>query len=141
MTFQTKESLVPINQLMLQLQMRIILLHHLSHHLPPQPTRRQYIRLIQTPHFLRRICRHGQMCSKMRYSLNLRAGVRLSIPRLAILLSCFFPLAEIDTAGQFADDGEVDAAAYFGFERGDGDEGIGGEVARAQVAECGEGFA
>ena len=47
----------------------------------------------------------------------------------------FFALAEVDAPGQFADDVEVDAAADVGFEGGDFNEGVGGEVAGAQVSE------
>ena len=69
------------------------------------------------------------MRSEMRYPFYLGAGVRFGIPRKTIFFSGFFALAKIYTAGQLSNDGEVDAAAYFGFERRDGDEGVGGKVA------------
>lgn len=44
-----------VNQMMSELQLRELLLHNLREHLPPQPTRRQHIRLIQTPNRHRRL--------------------------------------------------------------------------------------
>lgn len=69
-----------------------------------------------------------------RHPFNLRPRVRLRVPRVAVAV-IFLTLAEVDAAGEFADDVEVDAAAEVGFERGYADEGVGGEVAGAQVAE------
>ena len=58
---------------------------------------------------------------------------------VAVLLLLPFP--EVDAPCQLADDGEVDPAADMLFERRDGGQGVGGEIAGAQVAEGGEFFA
>lgn len=47
----------------------------------------------------------------------------------------FFALAEVNAASKFANDVEVNAPADIGFEGRDVDEGVGGEIARTQVAE------
>ncbi len=76
-----------------------------------------------------------------RHALDLRSGIRLRVPGVPVIVLLLFPLAKVDATGQLTDYGEVDAAAYVLFERGDGGEGVGGEVARAQVAEGRELFA
>ncbi len=76
-----------------------------------------------------------------RHALNLGPGIRLRVPGVPVIVLLLFPLTKVDAAGQLTDYGEVDAAAYVLFERGDGGEGVGGEVAGAQVAEGGELFA
>ncbi len=47
----------------------------------------------------------------------------------------FLTLTKVNSSCELADDGKVDAAAHVGLERRDFDEGVGGEVAGAQVAE------
>ena len=70
-----------------------------------------------------------------RNPLNLRPGVRLRIPSVAVVVFLLLPLPEVDAPGQLADYCEVDATAYILFERGDGGQGVRGEVAGAEVAE------
>lgn len=76
-----------------------------------------------------------------RHALDLGPGVRLRVPRVPVAVLLLLPLPEVDAPRQLADYGEVDAAADVLFERGDGGQGVRGEVARAQVAECVEFFA
>lgn len=66
-----------------------------------------------------------------RHALNLRPGVRLRVPRVPVVVFLLLPLPEVDAPRQLADDGEVDAPADVLFERGDGGQGVGGEVAGA----------
>ena len=69
-----------------------------------------------------------------RDALNLRPRIRLCVPRVPVVVLLLFPFAKVYAPRQLADDGEVDAAADGFFEGGDGGEGVGGEVARAEVA-------
>ena len=130
-----------IDQMMPKLQLRKLVLHNLANHLPPQPTRSQHVRLVQTPHFLRRLRSHGQMRRQPRHALNLCPGIGFRVPSVPVVVFLLFPLPEVDAPRQLADDGEVDPAADVLFERGDGGQGVGGEVAGAQVAEGVEFFA
>lgn len=125
-----------INQLMLHLQLRELRVHHLLHHPPPQPTRRQHIRLIQAPQRQRRGPLHTQRPRQPRNPLNLRARVRLHIPRIVRRLrSRLLALPKVDPPSQLPHDAEVDALAHGLLERGVLHQGLRGEVARAQVAE------
>ena len=76
-----------------------------------------------------------------RHALNLRPGIGLRVPRVPVIILLLLALPKVDAPRQLADDGEVDAAADGLFERGDGGQGVGGEVAGAQVAEGLELFA
>lgn len=73
-----------------------------------------------------------------RNALNLRSGVGFRVPGVPVAVFLLLALPEVDAPRQLADDGEVDPAADVLFERGDGDQGVGGEVAGAQVAEGAE---
>lgn len=133
-----------VDQLMAHLQRWELLPHHPRHHVPPQARRRQHVRLVQAPHFRGRRLAHGQEAGQPRDALDLRAGVGFRVVRRAVAVGPvggFLARAEVDAARQLAHDGEVDAPAHGLLERGDGDERGGGEGARAQVAERGEGFA
>lgn len=72
------------------------------------------------------------MSSEAGNTLNLRARVDLSIPRNSIT-SILLPFPKVQTTSQLTDDVEVGAAADVSLERGDVDEGVGGEVAGAKV--------
>ena len=74
------------------------------------------------------------------YSFDFGPRVRFRIVRRAITI-VLLALAEVDTAGQFTDDGEVHATADGLFERGAGHETFGCKGAGTEVTECGEGFA
>ena len=76
-----------------------------------------------------------------RHALNLRPGIGFRVPRVPVVLVLLLARPKVDAPRQLADDGEVDAAAYVLFQRGDGGQGVGGEVAGAQVAEGLELFA
>ena len=102
--------------------MRELVLHDFTNNLPPQPTRSQHVRLIQTPHLLWRLRSHSQMRRQSRHALNLRPRIGLRIPGNTVIVLLLFPLPEVNPSGQLADDGEVDPAAYVLFERGDGGE-------------------
>lgn len=121
-----------VNELMLDLQIRELLLERLRHDLAPQTTRSQHIGLIQTPNLLVPTP-PGQEASQPRDALNLLTGVRLRVPGLAGAV-VLLPLAEVDAARELAHDDEVGALADGGLERGVLDEGVRGEEAGAQVA-------
>ena len=129
-----------VNQLVPDLHLRELLSHHLRHNLPPQPTRREDVGLVQTPHGERRVVLQGQVCGETGDALDFGARVRLGVEGVAAAV-VFLALAEVDTAGQFTDDVEVDAAADVGSQGGAFDEGGGGKVAGTQVAEGGHFFA
>ena len=130
-----------INQMMPKLQLWKLVLHHLANNPPPQATGSKYIGLVQTPHFLRRVRGHGQMRRQPRHALNLRPGIRFRVPRVPVVVLLLFALPKVDAPRQLADDGEVDTAAYVLLERGDGGQGVGGEVAGAEVPKGLEFFA
>ena len=54
---------------------------------------------------------------------------------MPITVLLLFPFPKVYAPRQLADDGEVDATADGFFERGDGGEGVGSEVAGTEVAE------
>ena len=124
-----------VNQLVLHLQLRELPRHDVRHHLAPQPTRRQHVRLVQTDDPRRRALGEREMPRHARDALNLHARVRLRVPRLAVLLRRLLALAKVYAAGELAQYGEVDALDDRLFERRGGDEGFRGEEARPQVAE------
>lgn len=74
------------------------------------------------------------------YSFDLRPRIRFRIIRRAITV-VFLALAEVNTASQFTDDGEVNTTADGLFERGAGNEAFGCEGAGTEVAKRGERFA
>jgi hypothetical protein len=122
-----------VNQLVVELELRELLLKHLGDNLPPQPAGRQHVRLVQTPHLGRRVLGQREEPRQARDPLDLGARVGLGVEREArtvVLLA----LAKVDAARQLPDDDEVGAAADLGLERGRVDEGVGGEAAGAQVA-------
>lgn len=117
-----------VNQMMSKLQLRKFIRHDFCNDLPPQPTRRQHVCLVQTPHRKGRVLLERQMRSQPRNSLDLCPRVWLRVPRCSIPV-VLLPLAKVDAPSQLADDVEVRAAADFRLERGDVNEGLGGEVA------------
>lgn len=124
-----------VNELVLDLELGELLGHDLRHGLPPQPARSEDVGLVQAPHGERGVVLHGKVSRETGDALDLRAGVRLRVHGEAAAV-VLLALAEVDPAGQFADDVEVDAAADFGAERRAVDQRRGGEVAGAQVTEC-----
>ena len=77
------------------------------------------------------------MRGEPRDALDLVAVVGLRVAGVAGAV-VFCARAKVDSAGELADEGEAHVAADRLFERGDGDEGGGGEEAGAEVAEGGE---
>ena len=103
---------------MLILELRELRAHNLINNLPPQPTRREHIRLIKTPHLGRRLLLQREMRRQPDNALDLRSRVRLRVERVSAAV-VFLALAEVDAPRQLAHDVEVHAAADFGFEGGD----------------------
>ena len=124
-----------------KLQLWELVLHHLANNPSPQSTGSKNIGLVQAPHFLRRLRSHRQMRGQPRHALNLRPGIRFRVPRVPVVVLLLFALPKVNAPRQLADDGEVDTAAYVLFERGDGGQGVGGEIAGAQVSKGLEFFA
>lgn len=122
-----------VNEVVSELELGELLLHHLRHNLTPQPRRGKNVRLVERPHGQGWVGLHSQVTRETGNTLNLRAGVYLGIPRSSIT-SILLALTKVQTTGQLTDDVEVGAAADIGLERGDLDERVGGEVAGAEVA-------
>lgn len=99
-----------------QLQLGEFVGHDLRNNLAPQPAGREHIGLVQTPHGQRRIILQREMTRKTRDTLNLGARVRFRVESETVAV-VLLALAKVDAARQFADDVEVDVAAYFGLER------------------------
>lgn len=129
-----------VNKLVPNLHLREFLRHNFRHRLAPQPTRREDVGLVQAPHGQRRVVLQGEVCREAGDTLNLDARVRLRVQRVAATV-VLLALAEVDTAGKFSDDVEVDATAHFGAEWGSVDQRGGCEVAGPQVTEGGHFFA
>ena len=82
----------------------------------------------------------GEMAGQTSDTLNLRARVGLGVEREPIT-GVFLTIAEVDTASQFTNDVEVNAAADLGLEWRDVDEGGSSEAAGPEVSECAHFFA
>lgn len=67
----------------------------------------------------------------MSYAFYFSFRVRFGVPSVAIFFGSFFTLAKVYATGQFTNYGEIDAPANVLFERRDGDEAVGSEVAGA----------
>lgn len=74
------------------------------------------------------------MCGKPCDTFDLRARIWLGVQSMTIAV-IFLALAKVYPTRQLPNDGEVDAATDGSLERRDLDEGIGGEVARSEIAE------
>ncbi len=122
-----------VDELVVQLQLRELLLKHLGHDLPPQAAGRQHVGLVQAPDLGGRVVGQGQEARQAGDALDLGARVRLRVHGEAgpVVLGA---LAKVDAARQLADDDKVGAAAHLGLERGAVDERVGREAAGAQVA-------
>lgn len=123
-----------VDKLVLDLEIRELLLERLGHDLSPQAAGRQHVSLVERPHLLVTTASREES-SQTSNSLNLLAGVRLGVPgrtRAVVLLA----LAKVDTTRELADNDDVGAAAHFGLEGGGVDEGVRGEEARSQVSVC-----
>lgn len=129
-----------INEMMPNLELRVILRHNLSNHLPPQSRCRQHIRFVQTPHWQRWIMLQRKMSCKSCNPLNFRSGIWLGVPSCPVPI-IFFPCTEIDSARQLANDVEIGTTADFGFEGGYIDKRVGGKITWAEVAESAHLFA
>ena len=112
-----------IDEVVAELQLRILLLHDLREHVPPQPARRQHVRLVQTPNGRRRVLGQRKLCCQPGDALDLGPRVRLDVVCGAVAV-VFFPVAEVDAARQLAHDVEVCASADGGFEGGGVHEGF-----------------
>ncbi|KAI6767077.1 hypothetical protein HG531_011437 [Fusarium graminearum] len=123
-----------VNKLVLDLEVRELLLKSLVHDLSPQTAGGQHVGLVERPHFLvtTASCEETSQTSD---TLNLLSGVRLSVPGRAgavILLA----LAKVDSASEFSHNDDIGTAADLGLEGRGVDEGVRGEEARSQVAVC-----
>lgn len=121
-----------IDELVLDLELGELLLKHLGRDLSPQPARRQHVGLVKTPHRLV-ATRNGEETRKTRHTLNLWPAVGFRVHGLAIAV-VLDAVAEVNATGQLTNHDKVGAAADLSLERGEVDEGVGGEVARAQIA-------
>lgn len=129
-----------VNKLVPNLHLRELLLENLRHNLTPQPTRRENIGLVQTPHGERRVVLQGHVGGETGDAFDFGARVRLCVQCVAVAV-VFLAVAEVNTTSQFTDDVEVDAAADVGAEGGAFYERGSGEVAGTEVTEGAHFFA
>ena len=122
-----------VDELVGELELGELVGKDLGDDLAPKAAGGQHVGLIQAPHLGRRVLGQGEEAAEAGDALNLGAAVGLRVhgeARAVVLLA----VAKVDAAGELAHDDEVGAAADLGLERRAVDEGLGGKVARAQVA-------
>ncbi len=120
-----------VDELMLDLELRKLVLEDLVHHLAPEPARRQHVGLVQRDD-ARVAPGLGQVAAEPRDALDLWFRVDGRVKRIdAVVL---FSLAKVQARGQLADQHDVGAAADGRLERRGLDEGVRGEEAGAEVA-------
>lgn len=124
-----------VDKLVVDLHLRELLGHNLSDDLAPQTASSKHVGLVQAPNGERRVVLKGEVGSKTSDTLDLSAGVGLSIHCEARAV-VFLALTKVDTTGQLTDDVKVDAAADLGLQGRVLDEGGSSEVAWTQVTEC-----
>lgn len=129
-----------VNKLVTNLHLRELLLHNLRDDFAPQPTRRENVSLVQTPHGEWRVVLQGHVGRETGDALDFGARVRLRVERVAVAI-IFLTVAEVDATSQFTDNVEIDAAADVGAEGRAFDERGGGEVAGTEVTEGAHFFA
>ena len=122
-----------VDQLVLELQLGELPADDLGDGLAPEARGGEHVGLVEGPDLGGRVLGQGEEAGEAGDALNLGAAVGLGVAGVAgtVVLGA---VAEVDAAGKLADDDEVGTAADLGLERGAVDEGVGGEVARAQVA-------
>lgn len=121
-----------VDELVLDLQIWEFSLENLIHNLPPKPARRQHIRLVQRSHS-RISSAAGEIPAQPCNTLNLWAGVRLRIPRLAGTIIVLLTRAKVDATRKLADHENIRSAADGGLKGRGVDEGVGGEEAGPEV--------
>lgn len=112
-----------VDEVVAELQLGELLLHDLSHGLAPQTAGGHDVGLVERPDGRGRVLGQSEVCSETSDTLNLVAGVRLSVERVAAAV-VLFTLAEVDTASKLADDVEVDATANLSLEGRAVDKGV-----------------
>lgn len=120
-----------VNKLVLDGQVRELLLKGLGHDLAPQPAGSKNIGLIQRPDLLVTTA-PSKETSQTGDALNLLSRVGLNVPSLAravILLA----VTEVDTTSQLSHNNDISAADDLSLEGRSFDKGVGGEEAGSQV--------
>lgn len=118
-----------------ELQLRELLLHDLGHGLAPQTAGGHDVGLVERPDGRSRVLGQGEVCSETSDTLDLVAGVRLSVERVAAAI-VLFTVAEVDTTSKLTDNVKVDATADLRLERRAVDERVRGEETGTKVAVC-----
>lgn len=147
-----------VNQLVLNLEIRELLLECLVHDLPPKSACGEHVRLIQRPNALLASA-PGQETSQSRDSLDLSPRVRLRIHSIAtavvlrpIACKSYYQhgmsrphhchsrplkrLTKVDTTRQLTNDNEISSLADRGLERRVFNKGVGSKEAWTQVSIC-----
>jgi hypothetical protein len=122
-----------VDQVVAELQLRELLLHDLSHDLAPQSASRHHVGLVERPDRRGRVLGQSEVGGEAGDALDLVAVVGLCVAGVATAV-VLCALAEVDAAGELADDVEVDAAADLGLEGRAVDERLGGKETRAKVS-------
>ena len=122
-----------VNELVLELELGELLADDVGHGLAPEAGGGKHVGLVQRPDLGGRVLGQGEEAGESGDALNLGAAVGLGVAGVAgaVVLGA---IAEVDTAGKLTDDNEVGTAADLGLEGRAVDEGLGSEVARAEVA-------
>lgn len=106
-----------VDQLMLQLQLRELILEQLRDSLPPQTTRSKHVCLVQTPDLGGGILSESQEGRQASNALNLGLAVGLGVHGEALDAIVLNTVTKVDTTGQLTHDDKVSAAADLGLER------------------------
>lgn len=125
-----------VNQVVAELDLGELLGENLGDDLAPQAGGGQDVGLVQAPHGqgVLGVGSEGQVAAEAGDALNFGARVGLGVEGRAVAV-VLTAVAKVNTTRQLTDDGEVGAAADLGLEGGEVDKLLGGEGARAQVAE------
>jgi hypothetical protein len=129
-----------VDQVVTKLQLREFVGDNLCHDFAPQSACGEHIGLVQTPDGEGRVVLEGKVGGEASDALNLGTRVGFCVESEAVAV-VFLAVTEVDSTGQFTDDVEVDATAYFGFEWGDVDKRGCGETAWPKVAKGAQLFA
>lgn len=123
-----------VNQLVLQLQLRELVLEEIGDRLPPQTARSQHVGLVETPDLGRRVLSEGQEGRQTGDALDLGAAVGLRVHGEALDAVVLDTVTKVDAARQLTHDDKVGATADLGLEGRAVDQRLGGEAAGPQVA-------
>jgi hypothetical protein len=124
-----------VDELMIELELGVLGLEGLGHDFPPEPRGREDVGLVDGVDDKGRVRGEGDLRCDPGDALNLIDTVDHRVPRDVLIRrdTLLLARAKIDASDELADDDEVHVARDVRFERGVGEEGVGGEVGGADV--------